>query len=694
MSLLEFFILDNLLKYDSIKSPRKDSKIIDPACGSGSFLRSTINKFILKYPELNAQDISNNIYGLDIHPLSVLISKATVLIALKEKIHELNDFFYLNIFMTNTLLPPLERELEGEVFPLSIGEETFKLNSSIFEDIEVFQIALDHSEKLASLHVEEKQFDRNKFSQSLTRKLRDFEINENTIKSFYFIYCGLKKAKENDKDSIWKFIISNLIRSFFFHNKFDFVVGNPPWFTYKSIKNIRYQEDLKKIGEIYNFLPEERKNLTHFEIAALFLIHSFYNLLSKKSSIAFVLPRTFFQGDHHKKTRSQEINNFTIKEIWDLDNVKNLFKIPSCVLFIDNFSKKNKDDIWNAKIFSGNSQLIKKDGNLFNYLNLKEEDKKMYLSKLANDTAISYKKVNLNKPNYYKREFSQGASISPRSFYFYDYTNNISRNKNINIKSSDDFIAKQPWNKILKGIVSNKFTFVTAINNSLIPFAIIKLYDLVLPVISRNNRFEILNSNSLIELGELDTAKWFKKAENYWGTNQTRMSMQERLNYSSYLTKQKLDNRYVVLYTGSATNASSAVVDRKNLDKNFIADTTTYCFFTNNENEAYYISGFLNSNYANKIIKEFQPKGLFGARHVHTRILKVPFPEFNSNNKLHKELSSLSKEISLSVSEKIPLNSKGILKPNDLGRLRVEIYKYIAKPNIQIDNILKNIGHK
>ena len=39
-------------------------------------------------------------------------------------------------------------------------------------------------------------------------------------------------------------------------------------------------------------------------------------------------------------------------------------------------------------------------------------------------------------------------------------------------------------------------------------------------------------------------------------------------------------------------------------------------------------------------------------------------------------------------------DSKGILKPNDLGRLRVEIYKYIAKPNIQIDNILKNIGHK
>ena len=59
-----------------------------------------------------------------------------------------------------------------------------------------------------------------------------------------------------------------------------------------------------------------------------------------------------------------------------------------------------------------------------------------------------------------------------------------------------------------------------------------------------------------------------------------------------------------------------------------------------------------------------------------------------------KSLFAKSKEISLSVSEKIPLNSKGILKPNDLGRLRVEIYKYISKPNIQIDNILKNIGHK
>ena len=29
MNLLEFFILDNLLKYDSIISPKKDKKIID-----------------------------------------------------------------------------------------------------------------------------------------------------------------------------------------------------------------------------------------------------------------------------------------------------------------------------------------------------------------------------------------------------------------------------------------------------------------------------------------------------------------------------------------------------------------------------------------------------------------------------------------------------------------------------------------
>ena len=62
------------------------SRVLDPSCGSGSFLRTTIDRFNADFPNLTADQIASQVSGLDIHPLSVQISKATVLIALKDKV--------------------------------------------------------------------------------------------------------------------------------------------------------------------------------------------------------------------------------------------------------------------------------------------------------------------------------------------------------------------------------------------------------------------------------------------------------------------------------------------------------------------------------------------------------------------------------------------------------------------------------
>ena len=48
-------------------------------------------------------------------------------------------------------------------------------------------------------------------------------------------YSGLKVAKDAGRDSIWKFILQNTYKPVFLKNKFDLVVGNPPWLTYAGI---------------------------------------------------------------------------------------------------------------------------------------------------------------------------------------------------------------------------------------------------------------------------------------------------------------------------------------------------------------------------------------------------------------------------------------------------------------------------
>jgi hypothetical protein len=49
--------------------------------------------------------------------------------------------------------------------------------------------------------------------------------------------------------------------------------------------------------------------------------------------VAMVLPRSFMTADQHHATRAGQIKGLRINRIWDLKDVKPLFRVPCCVLF-------------------------------------------------------------------------------------------------------------------------------------------------------------------------------------------------------------------------------------------------------------------------------------------------------------------------------------------------------------------------
>jgi type I restriction-modification system DNA methylase subunit len=56
---------------DELKITSKSS-VLDPACGSGSFLRAVIARMRREHPRLGAEALAEQVVGIDIHPLSVL----------------------------------------------------------------------------------------------------------------------------------------------------------------------------------------------------------------------------------------------------------------------------------------------------------------------------------------------------------------------------------------------------------------------------------------------------------------------------------------------------------------------------------------------------------------------------------------------------------------------------------------------
>ena len=299
---------------------KEGNRVLDPACGSGSFLIASVHRFRELTPKITIEELNGSIYGIDIHPLSVQIAKTNVLLALGKEVVNARTPVHINVYLANTLLAPDGVEdLFGKKFKMTIDKETLELSSQILEDVKIFDEALEACEELAEQTYNRKKATEETFENTLRKQIPGGGFNKQVIESFYKIYISLRSVKEKGRDSIWKFIIGNLYMPYFLSNKFDYVVGNPPWFTFNSIKNEDYQNILVTLAKKYDVKPIKAANMPQMEIAAIFLVYCTNYFLKENGKLAFVLPRSFFSADHHDNTRSGKAKGFRIEQVWDLD---------------------------------------------------------------------------------------------------------------------------------------------------------------------------------------------------------------------------------------------------------------------------------------------------------------------------------------------------------------------------------------
>jgi hypothetical protein len=493
------------------------------------------------------------------------------------------------------------------------------------------------------------------------------------------------------------------------------VIGNPPWFTYSSIKNEEYQDQLNTLAAAYDIKPERVANFPHLEIAAIFMSHCSSYFLKEKGKLAFVLPRSFLSADHHDNTRKGKAKGFRLTGIWDMNKVNPLFRIPSCVLFSEKAAKSRN---FPASGLGGLNFSGKVPAHNCTYRvakeKLTEENTRWYYVQLGRSSAFSNKKSAVeSRENPYKKAFRQGATIVPRAFYFVELDMGFSGNwqegfdwsdRLLNIRTSEAVLAdaKKPWKDLeFKGRMWSSFIFRTALSKSILPFALFRPDLVALPIVIHtddNGRksVELYTADELRSMGYPDAARWFKNAENIWDIHRTeknkKISLQNYLNWQGKITNQNLNAKYLVLYNSSAKDANAVMVKRQDFDLEFLAESVTYAFYTDSEDEAYYLTTILNSTVPNLIMKDFQARGLFGARHVHKKILDVYFPRFDVSDVRHQRLALLGREAHAKVREYLVAIPAGHQLTNTrLGRLRLDIKKHLAVELGEIDELVRGV---
>ncbi|MHA1686495.1 MAG: Eco57I restriction-modification methylase domain-containing protein, partial [Candidatus Heimdallarchaeaceae archaeon] len=477
-------------------------------------------------------------------------------------------------------------------------------------------------------------------------------------------------------------------------DKFDIIVGNPPWIALRYIENKDYQDFIKK--EVFNYKlldSSDVKLFTHMEMATLFFMKTADLYLRDDGVIAFVMPRSVLTGaKHHQKFQEFKKPQMKLLKILDFEDVSPLFNVPSAVLI----AKKGEKTEYPVTSIRYRGKLPKKNmklGEAIKYFDNKEEK-------------YSPPKIG-GKKSYYYDKFLEGATLVPRNFWFVEFEINRELGgvnpKTPTVRTSREIIktAKPPWKDIiLKGGVENEFLYWTVLGGDIYPFSFTPRL-VVLPVQPKRNGYRVLDVEDLRNEGYPKMARWLEKTQEHWEKYATEKSKEnvpriiQWIDYRRKLGSQNPNAKYYVLYNGSGKHLASCVISKNDsvtFDVGkiqfripfFIAESKSYYYSTNNEDEAHYISAILNSDVVNNLIKDLQTKGSFGERDIHRRPLELPIPKFDPNNEIHIQLAELSKR----AHEKMR-NFK--FKAKSAGRRRKEAGEFLKEDIEKINELVRKI---
>lgn len=648
-------------------------RILDPACGSGSFLRAAIAHLLEKNQSGTDRgklsEILSSVKGIDIHPVAVTISRATYVLALGPLLKAARKPVQIPVYLADSLFLPAEVQPGGlldngggvEVaFGPRRNRERVLVPHSLIHSPALFDDAFAACTEVATEHAKSERENRQSLEKHLARQVPKLcELIEwgsilDALWEFTEKLAGLISDRRN---SIWSFIIRNSYRpAMFRHEQFDVIIGNPPWLSYRYIADPEYQQEIKRRAvDDYGIAPKSQKLFTQMELATVFLAHSMATFARSGARLGFVMPRSVLSADQHQKLiRGEYSAPFQLTGYWDLRGVAPLFNVPACVLFARHRPAPHGSPKDRLPVVIWSGEPPRRGANWDEARAcLHQRAGKGRVIYLGGRCALSTEAgvTSPAKPSKYQQAFRQGATIVPRSLYFVRVTDLSGATEADRLywaetdpEQAED--AKPPYQEVqMSGLIEGRFLFSTVIAKHLLPFLVLPPATVILPVEASSGVLSIRDADYLRKEGHRDAGKWFAQAEKIWQEKRarkaSRQTLYEWLDYQGKLTAQVLSQRHLVLYNAAGTNVSAACFDRRTHPLSLIVEHKVYWAAFSDPAEARYVTAILNSSVANQAIKPFQSTGLLGERDIEKKLLDLPIPIYSATKRAHGALAQL-----------------------------------------------------
>jgi SAM-dependent methyltransferase len=647
-----------------------DKRLLDPACGSGTFLVLAIKK-IKQYcnghliPEYQVlEKILENVVGFDLNPLAIISARTNYVLALGDLIAHRKGDINLPVYLCDSISTPNQKIIEGKksTNQLSLPERAFSFKTA-GGDFSVPQslVKAQYIDSLANL-LEECVDTKLNLSEFRKRLIQTFPLDENKDKDDIEIVEGLfKRLAQLNSDGIngiWARIIKNAFAPLF-QTRCDYVAGNPPWVNWENLPD-EYRQRTAHLWQKHNLFLHRglkaRLGGAKDDISILMLYIAMDNYLKDNGKLGFVITQTVFKtkggGAGFRQFRLGTGTPLRVLSVDDMSDLKPFEGAANrtSVVIIQKGQKttypvsysfwRKKEKRTTIPLGSSLSEVIKLTKRSQWIAKPVKEGQRTGPWITGRPKALEGVSKCVGKSDYKARAGTCGWA---NGIYWLD------------------IIAKRPDGKCIVTNVQENLkrkveTLQTSIENDFI-FPLLRGKDV--GRWSFNIEHYILVSQDSEQLSkaypESKLKIDFPKTYNYY--KQFEEVLKRRVGYRKYFDNSK-DPFYSIYNVGTYTFSDykvcwtrvgtdiraclvSAVKD-KFLGKKLVIPIETVVFVPfDSELKAHYFCALLNSSLARYVIASYSSKGTgsFGSPHI---LNSVRIPKYKPEDKLHKILSSLS----------------------------------------------------
>ncbi len=627
-----------------------DQHVLDPACGSGTFIAEAVTHFIGAskesglHPKQVLDRLRMSVTGVDVHPVAVHLARSAWSLAARPAILAAKESGFdasgpVPVYLGDSLqlrFNPGDMFAEHEVRIRVQDEQNTEL---------VFPVTLvDHADNFDSLMSE--------VSESIEQgedpylALDDHHINDPGERQTLSETIGkIQALHAQGRDHIWAYYTRNLVRPVALaRKKVDVIIGNPPWINYNQTADTLRTELERQSKELYGIWAGGRY-ATHQDVAGLFFTRCTDLYLKDGGVIGMVMPHSALQTGQYAKWRAGRWQarrggitlaaDFTLKPAWDLERLEpnTFFPVPASVIFA-----QRAGVISPARPLAGNVE--------------------RWRGKAGADDVrrekVSITDTSAGGESPYAGYSRNGATIFPRCLFFITETENtaiIQAGRTITVNPRRGSQDKEPWRSVDVTAITGQtievaHAFDVHMGETVVPYATLDPLKAILPF-KRGDAQLPADANGVggVRLSGLERRmreRW-RTVSGLWDVHKQPVNKLDLLGQLDYIHKlsaqlewqRDSSGRPVRLVYTSAGEPTAALLH----DDEALVENVLFWITCKDVQEANYLLAIINSAAMYKAVTPLMPKGQFGARHLHKHLWKLPIPEYNPSNPQHAAIS-------------------------------------------------------